>query len=80
MFMFHFPYDDDAQLNTPEDWMDPAVCDLTLSHQVMDLALLLEDVFVLHSHGGVSTAHTESDIDLLGEACRRVARRIKPYL
>jgi glutamate-1-semialdehyde 2,1-aminomutase len=80
MFMFHFPYEEDAQLNTPEDWMDPTVCDLTLSHQVMDLALLLEDVFVLHSHGGVSTAHAESDIELLGEACRRVARRIKPYL
>jgi glutamate-1-semialdehyde 2,1-aminomutase len=80
MFMFHFPYERDAQLNAPEDWMDPTVCDLTLSHQVMDLALLQENVFVIHSHGGVSTAHTESDIDLLGEACQRVARRIKPYL
>jgi glutamate-1-semialdehyde aminotransferase len=78
--MFHFPYEEDAQLNTPEDWMDPTVCDLTLSHQVMDLALLQEDVFVLHSHGGVSTAHSESDIELLGAACRRVARRILPYL
>jgi hypothetical protein len=35
---------------------------------------------MLHSHGGVSTAHTEADIELLGEACRRAARRIKPYL
>jgi glutamate-1-semialdehyde 2,1-aminomutase len=80
MFMFHFPYAEDAQLKTPEDWFNPSVCDVILSHQVMDLALLLEDVFVLHSHGGVSTAHAESDIELLGEACRRVARRIKPYL
>jgi glutamate-1-semialdehyde 2,1-aminomutase len=80
LFMFHFPYEEDARLKTPEDWMDPAVCDLTLSHQVMDLALLLENVFVLHSHGGVSTAHTEADMELLGAACRRVARRIKPYL
>ncbi|MEJ2735692.1 MAG: aminotransferase class III-fold pyridoxal phosphate-dependent enzyme [Anaerolineae bacterium] len=80
MFMIHFPYREDAELNRPEDWFDPSVCDVTLTHQVLDLALLLEDVFMLHSHGAVSTTHTEEDIDLLGQACRRVARRIKPYL
>jgi glutamate-1-semialdehyde 2,1-aminomutase len=80
MFMLHFPYRKDAQLNRPEDWFDPSVCDVALTHKVLDLALLLEDVFMLHSHGAVSTAHTEADVDLLGQACRRVARRIKPYL
>ena len=80
MFMMHFPYQAEAQLDRPEDWFDPSVCDVTLSHKVLDLALLLEDVFMLHSHGAVSAAHTETDIDLLGEACHRVARRIKPYL
>ena len=80
LFMLHFPYEEDARLDRPEDWFDPSVCDVTLSHGVLDLALLLEDVFVLHSHGGVSTAHTESDMDFVGEACRRAARRIKPYL
>jgi glutamate-1-semialdehyde 2,1-aminomutase len=80
MFMLHFPYEPDARLNWPEDLFDPTVCDITLSHHVLDLALLLEDVFMLHSHGGVSTAHTEADIAFLGEACRRVARRIKIYL
>jgi glutamate-1-semialdehyde 2,1-aminomutase len=80
MFMLHFPYDEDAQLDRPEHWFDPSLCDVTLSHKVLDLALLLEDVFMLHSHGGVSTAHTEADIEFLGEACGRVARRIKPYL
>jgi glutamate-1-semialdehyde 2,1-aminomutase len=80
MFMLHFPYRQDARLQRPEDWFDPAICDTTLSHSVLDLALLMEDVFMLHSHGGVSTAHTQADIELLGEACRRAARRIKPYL
>jgi glutamate-1-semialdehyde 2,1-aminomutase len=80
MFMLHFPYEQDAKLDKPEDWFNPAVCDIALSHTVLDLALLLEDVFMLHSHGGVSTAHTEADIAFLGEACRRAARRIKPYL
>jgi len=80
VFMLHFPYKPETPLRRPENLLDPAVCDITLSHQVLDLALLLENVFMLHCHGGVSTAHTEEDIDLLGQACGRVARRIKPYL
>jgi glutamate-1-semialdehyde 2,1-aminomutase len=80
MFMLHFPYAEGGRQKRPEDWFDPDACDITLSHDVVDLALLLEDVFMLHSHGGLSTAHTEEDIELLGQVCRRVARRIKPYL
>jgi glutamate-1-semialdehyde 2,1-aminomutase len=80
MFMMHFPYQAEALLNQPEDWFDPSICDVALTHHVLDLALLLEDVFMLHSHGAASVAHTEADIDFLGAACRRVARRIKPYL
>ena len=80
LFMLHFPYDGDAQLSKPEDLFNPAICDGTLREKVLDLALLLEDVFMLHSHGGLSMAHSEADIEFLGAACRRVARRIKPYL
>jgi glutamate-1-semialdehyde 2,1-aminomutase len=80
MFMLHFPYEAGARLEHPEDWGNPSVCDITLAHNVVDLALLLEDVFMLHSHGAATAAHTEADIDLLGEVCHRVARRIKPYL
>jgi glutamate-1-semialdehyde 2,1-aminomutase len=80
MFMFHFPYQDDARLDRPEDLFDPAVCDVDLNRDVAMLALLLEDVYVIHGHGTVTAAHTEADIDLLGEACRKAARRFKPYL
>ena len=80
MFMLHFPYAEDTPLDRPEDWFNPSMCDVALTHGVLDLALLLEDVFLLHGHGGVSVAHTETDINSLGEACRRAARRIKPYL
>lgn len=80
MFYLHFPYERDAGLDRPEDWFDPAVCDAILRESALGLALLLEDVFVLHSHGAVSTAHTEEDIAFLDQACRRAARRVKPYL
>jgi glutamate-1-semialdehyde 2,1-aminomutase len=80
MAILHFPYQDDAQLDRPDQVFDPSVCDVTLGHEVLELALLLEDVHILHGHGAVTTAHTEADIDFLGQACRRVARRIKAYL
>jgi glutamate-1-semialdehyde 2,1-aminomutase len=80
MFMIHFPYREDAELDHPDQWFDPAICDVVLTHKVLDLALLLEDVFMLHSHGAVSAVHTEADLELLGNACRRTAGRIKPYL
>ena len=80
MVMLHFPHEEDVTLNRPEVLFDPSVCDVTLSHKVLDLALLLENVFMLHSHGAVSTAHTEADLRYLGEACGRAAHRIKPHL
>jgi glutamate-1-semialdehyde 2,1-aminomutase len=80
LFMLHFPYKEDAELDTPEDWWNPAICDVALSHGILDLALLLEDVFMMHSHGAVSTAHTDADIEFAAEACRKAAQRIRPYL
>jgi len=73
----HFPYRDDVQLDKPDVVFDPSVCDVALSQTVLELALLLEDVYKIKGHGAASTAHTEADMDLLGDACRRVARRVK---
>ncbi len=78
--ILHFPYKEDASLDRPECVFDPSRCDVTLSHKVLELALLLEDVHFLEGHGAVTTAHTEEDMDFLAEACRRVARRVKPHL
>ncbi len=80
MFMLHFPHRDDACLEGLSDWHNPAVCDIALRQHVIHLALLLENVFSLGGHGALSTAHTEADIDLLADACRRASRRIKPHL
>lgn len=75
-----FPYEEGREPIWPEHTRDPAVCDVTLGEEVLQLALLLEDVHVFHGLGSVTTAHTEADIELLGEACRRVAHRFKAYL
>jgi glutamate-1-semialdehyde 2,1-aminomutase len=78
--MTHFPYEEGRPLKTPDDVYDPVLCDVTLRERVLKLALLLEDVHVIHGLGAVSMAHTEGDIARLGEACHRVARRIKPHV
>jgi glutamate-1-semialdehyde 2,1-aminomutase len=79
-FMPHFPRREDHCLFAPEDVFDPAVCHVRLSQEALQLALLLENVHVMHGHGAVSLAHTEADLEFLEAACRRVARRFKPYL
>lgn len=80
LVMTHFPRHDDRELTSPRDVSDPEICDVTLRERVLKLGLLLEDVHVIHGLGAVSLAHSEDDIVRLGEACRRVARRIKPHL
>jgi len=80
LVMLHFPRQRDRELNAPEDVFDPAVCDVTLRERVLKLAMLLEDVHIIHGLGAVSLAHTEDNIAFLGEACRRAARRFKAYL
>jgi glutamate-1-semialdehyde 2,1-aminomutase len=75
--MIHFPYEEDARLLSPEDVSDPVICDATLSHHVLRLALLVEDVHVVHGHGGLTTAHGEAEIEFLGNACGKVARRLR---
>jgi glutamate-1-semialdehyde 2,1-aminomutase len=78
--LLHFPYDHTQALERPEDVMDPAVCDHELSEQVLKLALLLDDVYIEHGLGAISTAHCEEDLRVLAEACARAAARVKPYL
>ncbi len=76
MATVHFPYQPDIPLDRPDVIFNPSRCDVALSHLVLERALLLEDVHMIRGHGAVSAAHTEDDLELLGQACRRVARRI----
>jgi hypothetical protein len=78
--MVLFPYDEECRLLRPDHTRNPAVCDTVLTERVLKLALLLEDVHVMHGLGSVTTAHTEADVQRLGAACRRAARRLKQHL
>jgi glutamate-1-semialdehyde 2,1-aminomutase len=75
----HFPHDADAVIDRPHVGFDPAFCDIALKEGVLQLALLLEDVYTLFGSFALSTAHSEADIERLGAACRAAARRIRPF-
>jgi glutamate-1-semialdehyde aminotransferase len=76
--MLHFPYDDCNPLHHPDEVNDPALCDVVLQDKVLRLAMLLENVSVLHGLGSLTTAHSNEDMAFLIAACHRVARRIGP--
>ncbi|MFW6180620.1 MAG: aspartate aminotransferase family protein [Spirochaetota bacterium] len=71
--MLVFPRDGQAVFRRPEDVHDPRRCDTLLAGEGLQLAFLLENIHVVRGFGSVSTAHTEADIRLLGEAAGRVA-------
>ena len=75
-----FPYDEEQPLLDPDDVNDPAKCDVELRDHIFQLALLLEEVHVVHGGGALSTAHTEANVARLGEACRSIARRVKKHI
>jgi hypothetical protein len=68
------------RLDTPEEVRDPSICDILLSEKVLQLAMLLENVHIVHGLGSTTTAHTSADIRLLDEAYQQAARRNKAYL
>jgi glutamate-1-semialdehyde 2,1-aminomutase len=78
--MLVFPRREGFRPSTPEEIHDPEICDVLLGSHVVQLALLLEDVHVVHGLGSVGTAHSEEEIRIMDAACRRAARRIRAGL
>jgi glutamate-1-semialdehyde 2,1-aminomutase len=72
-----FPRREGIAFKSPDHTRNPEVCDVELSDTVLPLALLVEDVHVVHGLGSVSTAHTDGDIEILKEALGKTAARIK---
>jgi glutamate-1-semialdehyde 2,1-aminomutase len=75
--MLCFPFREDAPLDTPEQVLNPEVCDLQMTEVVIKLAMLLEDVHLVHGLGGLSAAHTDEDIWRLSEAFSSAVNRIQ---
>ena len=76
--MLVFPHTPDhLPLIGPDTVLNPEVVDLTMGKVVLQLAMLLEDVHIIHGLGALTMAHTEADIDNLCAAYRRALARLK---
>lgn len=80
LHMLCFPFKAGSDLSTPDEVKNPNICDVQLSEVILQLAMLLEDVYIVHGLGCNILAHGENEISILGDASRRAAQRIKPYL
>lgn len=78
LHMLVFPRKQDLPLDTPENVYNPEHCDMELSENILQRALLLENVYTVHGLGANSAAHTIADLEYLGGAISRVADLIKP--
>lgn len=72
-----FPYEETNPLSSPDEVLDPEKCNVEFVEYVLKVAMLLEDVHIIHGLGAVSTAHTEEDIDKLCNAYARSLERIQ---
>ncbi|MCB2179752.1 aminotransferase class III-fold pyridoxal phosphate-dependent enzyme [bacterium] len=77
LHMLVLPYDPEISLDSPDVVLDPQVCDVTFTEKVLKLAMLLEDVHIVHGLGAMSTAHGEAEIERVSEAYRRALNKIK---
>ncbi len=77
--MLFFPRNEKTQITTPESSRDDTICDTRLGTSILQTALLLQDVHVVHGLGSVSTAHTADDIAALAEACGKAADIFKRF-
>jgi glutamate-1-semialdehyde 2,1-aminomutase len=76
----HVPRSQGASLESPDEVQDPELFDAVLGEKLLRLALLLENVHVVHGLGALSAAHNESDLEFLEAALHRAAERMRPYL
>jgi glutamate-1-semialdehyde 2,1-aminomutase len=74
--VLHFPVRPDIVIDSPDVAADPACCALEIREQVFKIAMMLEGIYTMHGLGALSTAHTETDLDRLYDACERFAQSL----
>jgi glutamate-1-semialdehyde 2,1-aminomutase len=72
--MVFFPYREGEKITSPEAGRNENLCDTVVGERLLQTALLLEDVHVVHGFGSISAAHSEDDVRKFIEACGKTAR------
>jgi glutamate-1-semialdehyde 2,1-aminomutase len=79
LYMVNFPLKK-MEYESAEDVWNPVTSDVRLREEILKLALLTEDVHVVHGGGAISTAHEDRHLDRTVAAYAEAARLFKKYL
>jgi glutamate-1-semialdehyde 2,1-aminomutase len=74
LFQTHFPYKDDAALDSPHTIYQ--LTDVDKRENEFRIRMLTKGVHVMHGGGAVSTAHSDRDIDRIIQAAGEVGREM----
>jgi glutamate-1-semialdehyde 2,1-aminomutase len=75
----HFLKDTVDRIDSPDQVWNPEICDIELREIIFKLEMLKEGFYTMHGYGGISTVHTEEEIQASLDAVERIARRWKKY-
>lgn len=79
LYMVNFPLKKMEYANAEDIW-NPVLSDVRLREEILKLALITEDVHVVHGGGAISTAHEDRHLDRTVAAYGEAARLFKKYL
>ena len=75
----HFVSKNIDRIISPEEVLNPEVCDFELREKIFRLAMLEEGFNIFHGYGGISAAHTEAEIQASLDAVERIAKKWTKY-
>jgi glutamate-1-semialdehyde 2,1-aminomutase len=75
MIAVHFLNEEIEQVISPEQAWNPEICDFELRERIFKFAMLEEGFNIFHGYGGISDAHSESEIQASLDAVDRIAKK-----
>lgn len=71
----HFLNRELDHLTSPDQAWNPEIVDFELREKIFKLAMIEEGVHTIHGFGGISAAHSKTDIEASLEAVERIAKK-----
>jgi glutamate-1-semialdehyde 2,1-aminomutase len=71
----HFLNCELGRLTSPDQAWNPEIVDFELREKIFKLAMIEEGVHTFHGFGGISAAHSKTDIEASLEAVERIAKK-----
>lgn len=70
----HFCREDVSEISSPEQVWNADISDFEMREKIFKLAMLKEGFVTFHGYGGISSAHTDAEIQSSLDAVERIAR------